>query len=32
MDLGSHSEEGVFFYVLPNNLGYDLILGLPWLQ
>ena len=32
MDIGTHSEENVFFYILPDNLGYDLILGLPWLN
>lgn len=32
MDIGTHSEDGAFFYVLPDNLGYDLILGLPWLN
>ena len=32
MDMGTHSEENAFFYVLPDNLGYDLILGLPWLN
>ena len=32
MDLGLHLEEGAFFYILPDNLGYDLILGLPWLK
>ena len=30
--MGTHSEENAFFYVLPDNLGYDLILGLPWLN
>lgn len=32
MDLDSHSEEGIFFYILLDNLGYDLILGLSWLK
>lgn len=32
MDIGTHSEDGAFFYVLPDNHGYDLILGLPWLN
>lgn len=32
LDIGTHSEEGAFFYVLPDQLGYDLILGLPWLK
>ena len=32
MDMGTHSEENAFFYVLPDNLGYNLILGLPWLN
>ena len=32
MDMGTHSKENAFFYVLPDNLGYDLILGLPWLN
>lgn len=32
IDVGTHSEEGAYFYVIPDNLGYDLILGLPWLK
>lgn len=32
MDIDSHTEEGAFFYVVPDHLGYDLILGLPWLR
>ena len=30
--MGTYSEENAFFYILPDNLGYDLILGLPWLN
>jgi hypothetical protein len=32
LDLDSHSENSAFFYVVPDQLGYDLILGLPWLS
>ncbi|PYH90176.1 hypothetical protein BO71DRAFT_434095 [Aspergillus ellipticus CBS 707.79] len=32
LDVEIYSEEQVFFYVLKNYLGYDLILGLPWLH
>ena len=32
LDIGTHSEKGAYFYVLPDHLGYDLILGLAWLQ
>lgn len=31
MDIETHSEDRAYFYVLPNCLGYDLILGQPWL-
>lgn len=31
MDIDSHTEEGAYFYVIPDHLGYDLILGKPWL-
>lgn len=32
MDLDSHLEEGAFFYILSDNLDYNLILELSWLQ
>lgn len=32
LDLDSHSENDAYFYVMPDKLGYDLILGLPWLN
>ncbi|EAA59061.1 hypothetical protein AN3500.2 [Aspergillus nidulans FGSC A4] len=32
LDIGAHTEKGAYFYVIPDNLGYDLILGLPWLE
>jgi hypothetical protein len=32
LDIGAHTERGAYFYVIPDNLGYDLILGLPWLE
>lgn len=32
LDIDNHGEEGAFFYVMPDYLGYDLILGLPWLN
>ena len=32
MDIKTYLEEGAFFYVLPDQLGYDLILGLPWMK
>lgn len=32
IDIGTYMEGNVFFYVLPDHLGYNLILGLPWLR
>lgn len=32
LDIDTHSEKGAYFYVLPDQLGYDLILGLAWMQ
>ncbi|EAA65145.1 hypothetical protein AN0003.2 [Aspergillus nidulans FGSC A4] len=32
LDIRAHTEKGAYFYVIPDNLGYDLILGLPWLE
>lgn len=30
--IGNHFNRTAFFYVIPDHLGYDLILGLPWLK
>jgi transposase InsO family protein len=30
--VGRHYDQVAYFYVLPDHLGYDLILGLPWLE
>jgi len=32
LDIGQHSKDEAYFYVLPDQLGYDLILGLSWLK
>ena len=32
IDIEGHSEQGTFLYVIPDHLGYDLILGRPWLN
>jgi hypothetical protein len=32
LDIGTHSEMGACLYVLPDQLGYDMILGMPWLK
>jgi hypothetical protein len=32
LNISRHSEEGTYLYVLPYLLGYDLILGNPWLK
>ena len=32
LDIGTHSEIGACLYVLPDQLGYDIILGMPWLK
>ena len=29
LDINNYREDRAFFYVIPNKLGYDLILGLP---
>lgn len=32
LDIGTHSETGACLYVIPDQLGYDMILGMPWLE
>lgn len=32
LSVRSHFDQVAYFYVIPDNLGYDLILGLPWLK
>ena len=32
LNINTHSKEGAHFYVLSDHLGYDLILGMAWMQ
>jgi hypothetical protein len=32
LDIRVHTKRGAYFYIIPDNLGYNLILGLPWLE
>ena len=32
VDVGGHKQQRIFFYVAPRVEGYDLVLGLPWLE
>jgi hypothetical protein len=32
LNISRYSKEGTYLYILPYLLGYDLILGNPWLK
>jgi hypothetical protein len=32
LDIGTHIKRDLYLYVMPDYLGYDMILGLPWLE
>jgi hypothetical protein len=32
IDLDGHQQRRVFFYVIPNQKDYDVVLGLPWMS
>ena len=32
IDLDGHRQQRVFFYVVPDQKDYDLVLGLPWME